>query len=212
MYCKSCNYELSGLVEDRCPECSRVFSPEDPDSFAAASSAGMWIRMTAAAGALTVGLGLLIWLCFHLTSAIPLILVLPCGVLGMAMMLIAMYERRPSPSRTSLLSALLPSALLLAAYYSLAVHMYLSLGAWPKSIGTHRFSQSLTLHADVLEGTLLIVIFANWVGYPILAIWSLIQRRLHGLHAALGIYGISMTVAAGLMLLAPSEFQYWFAD
>lgn len=33
-FCRSCNYDLNGLSEHRCPECGREFDPENPKSFA----------------------------------------------------------------------------------------------------------------------------------------------------------------------------------
>ncbi len=33
-YCLRCGYCLRGLSRPRCPECARVFDPEDPDTYA----------------------------------------------------------------------------------------------------------------------------------------------------------------------------------
>lgn len=33
MRCLSCRYDLRELAEDRCPECGRLFDPEDPETF-----------------------------------------------------------------------------------------------------------------------------------------------------------------------------------
>lgn len=32
-FCQGCNYNLHGLPEHRCPECGRVFNPDDPSTF-----------------------------------------------------------------------------------------------------------------------------------------------------------------------------------
>jgi rRNA maturation protein Nop10 len=34
MYCFGCGYELTALVEERCPECGRAFDASDPSTFA----------------------------------------------------------------------------------------------------------------------------------------------------------------------------------
>lgn len=33
MWCIRCEYELTGLTDDRCPECGCKFDPDDPSSF-----------------------------------------------------------------------------------------------------------------------------------------------------------------------------------
>ncbi len=33
MRCLSCKYDLRNLTENRCPECGRVFDPNDPRTF-----------------------------------------------------------------------------------------------------------------------------------------------------------------------------------
>ncbi len=33
-FCLECNYNLYGLVENRCPGCGKEFDPEDPSTFA----------------------------------------------------------------------------------------------------------------------------------------------------------------------------------
>ncbi len=34
MYCLTCDYDLRGLPEHRCPECGRAFDPSHPETFA----------------------------------------------------------------------------------------------------------------------------------------------------------------------------------
>ena len=52
-------------------------------------------------------------------------------------------------TRIGLLLSSLPSLIALALFYSLAVHMRLSLGAWPQSIGERGFSPALVTHSHV---------------------------------------------------------------
>jgi len=33
MRCKHCNYDLTGLADNRCPECGEAFDPDDPTTF-----------------------------------------------------------------------------------------------------------------------------------------------------------------------------------
>ncbi len=47
MYCLGCEYELVGLVENRCPECGRGFDASDPTTFASSRPMGRRDRRAA---------------------------------------------------------------------------------------------------------------------------------------------------------------------
>lgn len=188
-----------------------MFSPAEPESYAVISSTTMWARMAATGIPIAVGLAVLIWFCLSAQKKLEVALIIPCGAVGLVMLLIVMHQRRSDPPRINLIS-LLPSIIMLVAYYSLVSHVYLSKGDWTISHASKGFSQALKWHDDIVANTFFIVILFNWLGLPVLVIGSLIQRRLRGLHPELAVYGISMTIAAGLLLLAPSEFRNWFMD
>lgn len=44
MRCKGCHYELAHLSEKRCPECGRLFDPNDPMTFdPPRDQTGLWL-------------------------------------------------------------------------------------------------------------------------------------------------------------------------
>ena len=49
--------------------------------------------------------------------------------------------KRMGTSRKGIIISLLPSIIMLAFFYSLAIHMHSALGGWPKSIGERGFPQ-----------------------------------------------------------------------
>jgi hypothetical protein len=79
MRCKACHYDLSHLVEHRCPECSRRFDPADDSTFLHENSA-RWtlvslcvLGATFVVGPLIVMLLLvpLLWMVSMLKSIVP---------------------------------------------------------------------------------------------------------------------------------------------
>lgn len=42
--CRDCNYALRGLPENRCPDCGRVFDPDDPDTMNMGRAMGRRVR------------------------------------------------------------------------------------------------------------------------------------------------------------------------
>src|SRR5262245_52656495 len=64
-------------------------------------------------------------------------------------------------SRKGILLSALPNAVMLLLFYSLAVHMYWSLGAWPTSIGERGFPRPLIAHGYV---TMWFFIALIWFG------------------------------------------------
>lgn len=51
-YCLGCGYNLAGLATPRCPECGRVFTQDDPATFAAARLSSGWGHVGAGLAAL----------------------------------------------------------------------------------------------------------------------------------------------------------------
>ena len=52
-------------------------------------------------------------------------------------------------SRTRITIAALPGLVMLALFYSLALHMHQSLGGWPTSIGERGFPPALVVHSAI---------------------------------------------------------------
>ena len=115
-------------------------------------------------------------------------------------------------SRTGILLSSLPSFIMLVLFYSLAIHIYQSLGHWPESIGDRGFPPSLVNHANVtweyFEALLLLTLF----GLPVTVIVCLLVRRWRRFVLYLGVHAISYIISWGLVLLAPSQFLNWWWD
>jgi hypothetical protein len=114
--------------------------------------------------------------------------------------------------RTGIFVSVLPSLLMLGLFYSLAVHMRYSLGAWPVSIGERGFSSLLVTHGRVTwnfcEGLALVSILV----WPAATLICLLAAGLRRFTAYLAVYGFLYVVSWGLMLLAPAPFLNWWWD
>ena len=68
------------------------------------------------------------------------------GVLALVAIVVAFRLRPTKRSRIGLAAAVFPALLMLASFYSLAIHLHHSLGTWPASIGDRDFPQLLITH------------------------------------------------------------------
>ena len=213
MLCRGCQYDLSGLSAGPCPECGRCFDPGDPASFVTGSGfehrqRQVWIGVAAAA----VLAALVAWFWGTNQAAGLAQVLVVTGVPG----LLAFFGgipllRRPLSSRLVACS-MIPAIVLVGAFYTLAIHMYLSLGGWPTLIGDSGFSSALKFHAEIAQycfGGLFLILFVTW---PIaVAVFAVVRRWHAGVHY-LGMLALAWALGLGLMELGPDRFLYWWGD
>lgn len=212
MHCSACRYELQGLGVGTCPECGRPFDPGNPGTFASDLFNQQRKPLFVAAALLLVLLaasGLYAW--FSVLPGEFILIVLP-GVPGLLAFVGGIFLRRTTPSFGVAAIAATPGLIWALLFYSLAAHMYQSLGGWPASIGNGGFSSSLTLHADLagfwMTGCLL-VLLGPW---PIGLAMCVGIRRWRGAVIHFGVFAIAFALAVALMLLAPNPFLDWWWD
>ncbi len=147
------------------------------------------------------------------TSVSPIVLVaMFAGILALGAVVVAFRMRPTKPSRAALAVTASPPLIMLALFYSLAVHMHQSLGAWPASIGERGFPAPLVTHAHIAAVYFSIVLLASIFAWPAIFLLCLVVRRWRGCVYYLGMYAFSSLVCFGAMLLAPSQFLYWWWD
>ena len=101
---------------------------------------------------------------------------------------------------------------MLVLFYSLAIHMCLTLGGWPAGIDESGFSKSLFAHAHVPTSYFIISFLGNIVTFPIAVLLCLLIRRLRVCVYYLGMYSLAWMMCYGAMLLAPSQYLKWWQD
>ena len=119
--------------------------------------------------------------------------------------------RRYRQSKSTRLFILLPGLINLAAFYSLALHMYLSLDGWA-DFGRESLSDNLYVHHTLMTYPFFISLFFPLILFGPLWILFYLIKQLKPWLDKLAAFGVSCVVSALLTQLAPSGFLYWFWD
>ena len=116
------------------------------------------------------------------------------------------------PSTKGLVAAGLPNVSFVVLFYSLVIHMRLSLGGWPTSIGDRGFPEPLIVHEHIVlylfEALFLLAISA----LPFGILLSLLVARWRRFAPYLALYVMFYGITWGLVLLAPAPFLDWWWD
>jgi hypothetical protein len=115
-------------------------------------------------------------------------------------------------SRTGLAVSVLPSLLMLGLFYSLAIHMRQSLGAWPSSIGDRGFPASLVAHETVTVYFCIAFVAVSVFVVPIAILVCLFVPRWRRFVPYFALYVLLFGICWGLMQFAPEQFLYWWRD
>ena len=213
MHCRDCQYDLSGLTAGPCPECGRRFDPADPASFAAEPGfEHRWRQVKIGATLAVLLVALAVW-CNATDAGGRIWLLIPItGVPGLLAFFggIPLLRRPLSPRLVA--CSMIPAVVLVGAFYTLAIHMYLSLGGWPGNIGNAGFSSALNLHVKIAQYCFWMPALALFVTWPIAVVVFAVARRWQaGIHY-LGIVAIAWALGFGLTELGPDGFLYWWWD
>ena len=100
---------------------------------------------------------------------------------------------------------------MLALYYSLAIHMHHSLGAWPTSIGERGFPSALVTHSAIAV-SFYSVLFLSMCVWPLLILVCLLVERWRRFAVYFVVYAGFLVVCFILMQIAPGQFLYWWWD
>ena len=119
--------------------------------------------------------------------------------------------RKYRQSKSNLVFLFLPGLVNLAAFYSLALDMYLSLGGWP-GIGTEGFPDALYVHYALMTYPFFISFFFPLILFGPLWIIFYLIKPIRSWLDKLAALGLSSVVSTLLTPLAPSGFLYWFWD
>lgn len=108
--------------------------------------------------------------------------------------------------------AIMPPLAMLGLFYSLAIHMRQSLGAWPSSIGERGFPPPLVAHAHIASNYFLLLILFDMLVLPIAILLCLLVPRWKRFVPYFALYALLFVICWGLMQLAPEPFLRWWRD
>ena len=153
-----------------------------------------------------------VWMCIATYSDLALLLIVVAGVPGLLAFFggIPLLRRPLSPRLVA--CSMIPAIVLVGAFYTLAIHMYLSLGGWPTLIGDSGFSSALKFHAEIAQccfGGLFLILFVTW---PIaVAVFAVVRRWHAGVHY-LGMLALAWALGLGLMELGAGSVPVLVGD
>jgi len=114
-------------------------------------------------------------------------------------------------SRRGITIAALPGVVMLALYYSLAIHMYRSLGAWPTSIGERGFPPALVTHCAIAV-KFCSGLFLSMCVLPVPILVCVLRERWRGFAVYFIVYAGFLLLCFMLMQIAPVQFLNWWWD
>jgi hypothetical protein len=114
-------------------------------------------------------------------------------------------------SRKGMVASVLPGILLLLLFYSIAIHMRLSLGTWAASIGEDGFSRLLSWHA-ALTVDYFSLFFLSFLASPVVIVPCLMKEKWRGAVPYFALFALSFLLSWALMQFAPGQFLSWWRD
>ena len=211
MYCTGCDYQLEGLTTRTCPECRKRFDPADSGTFMPFPGCGWRKRQFGWFALVLILLALEVVHAVRTYADSTLFLLVVTGSIGCLSMLTGILLRRSRPDLRISMLMTMPALAVVALITSLAIHMYMSLGGWPKTIGTGGFSRSLEIHADLAMFGFTILLLSNLLAWAMLLGFGCTRRSQQWIYH-LGIFTMSSCICIGLLPFAPDQFVSWWWD
>jgi hypothetical protein len=102
--------------------------------------------------------------------------------------------------------------MMLALFYSLAIHMHHALGDWPTSIGERGFPAALVAHSTVTWNVFVVLLLTLFVS-PIPVLTCLLVERWRRFAVYFAAYAGTVLVCFAItQFAAPAQFLYWWRD
>jgi hypothetical protein len=118
----------------------------------------------------------------------------------------------PRPLQRRFVIPVLPSVVALVSFYTLAVHMRISLGGWPESIGERGFPPALVTHAHISQNYFGVVFIGTLFVSPLAMLVCALVKRWRRALTPLLISFVGFFACLACMQLGPARFANWWWD
>ena len=211
--CPTCDYDLAGLEQDRCPECA---APFDPRTLARGGpSLPSEVRsklMVGGAGVALVWVSLL-GLCVQGGDSLLLFLLVIWGASGLLLCFSSLPLLRAAPSGIGRWIAASPALTWSLLFWTLIPHLRLGLGRWPV-MNDPDLSPALEVHANLAHSLFGVFILGVVTILPLAAILCIAvpELRPRAWSFYLGVMGLAIALGTATLLLAPKPILDWWWD
>ncbi len=115
-------------------------------------------------------------------------------------------------SWTQILLSALPATVMVLSFFALAVHMNLSLGGWPRTLGYGDFHMALARHARLTLDYFEVVASATLFGWPFAVLICAASGRWRRFIVYLTVHEMAMIAGLLVMMMGPSRYLSWWWD
>jgi hypothetical protein len=116
------------------------------------------------------------------------------------------------PTRRGIIIAMMSPVMGLVLFYSLAAHLYFSLGYWPDWNEETGSSPALILHRQIQMWWCAVVGLASVYLWPVAMVVCAAAPKARWVLVYLAIFTLTALACFGLALLAPVRFLDWWQD
>lgn len=213
MKCPTCDYNLVGLEQERCPECATPFDPVVLARGGPTLPSGVRSKLTMVGAVFAVLWGVLLGLCLQRGDPIMLFLLGFWGATGLGLSFSYMPMLRAAPTGLGLWIAASPALVWCLLFWTLVPHLRLALGRWPR-MNDPDFSLALEVHASLAYSLFGVFLLGVITILPLAVVLCIavpgLRRRAWPFY--LGVMCLAISLGTSTIFLAPKAVQNWWWD
>lgn len=213
MKCPTCDYNLVGLEQERCPECATPFDPVVLARGGPTLPSGVRSKLAVVGALFAVVWVLLLGLCIQRGDALMLLLLGSWGATGLLLFFSSLPLLRAAPAGIGLWIAASPALVWCLIFWTMVPHLWLDLGRWPR-MNDPDFSLALGVHADLAYSLFGVFLLGVVTILPLAVVLCIavpgLRRRAWPFY--LGVMCLAISLGTSTIFLAPKAVQNWWWD
>ncbi len=213
MKCPTCDYDLAGLEQDRCPECAAPFDPMTLVRGEPSLPSEVRSKLMVGGAVFALVWVSLLGLCVQGGDPRLLLLRVIWGASGLLVCFSSLPLLRAALSGIGPWIAASPALIWGLLFWTLVPHLRLDLDRWPV-MNDPDLSLALEVHANLAHSLFGVFILGFVTILPPAAILCIavpgLRRRAWSFY--LGVMGLAVTLGTATLLLAPKPILNWWWD